>query len=48
MLQTREQLILHNKMIDEGKITTEQSKERVNELLLNTEKTITKNHGLNL
>lgn len=45
---TREQLILHNKMIDEGKITTEQSKERVNELLLNNEKTITKNHGLNL
>ena len=45
---TREQLILHNKMIDEGKITPEQSKERTNELLLNAEKTVHKNHGLNL
>ncbi len=45
---TREQLILHNKMIDEGKITPEQSKERTNELLLNGEKTVHKNHGLNL
>lgn len=44
----REQLILHNKMIDEGKITPEQSKDRVNELLLNAEKTVHKNHDLNL
>lgn len=35
-------------MIDEGKITPEQSKERTNELLLNAEKTVHKNHGLNL
>lgn len=35
-------------MIDEGKITPEQSKDRVNELLLNAEKTVHKNHDLNL
>ena len=39
--------VVHS-MIDEGKITPEQSKDRVNELLLNAEKTVHKNHDLNL
>lgn len=45
---TREQLILHNKMIDDGKITTEQSKERVNELLIAIKNDIKRGRGLEL
>lgn len=45
---TREHLILHNKLLSEGTISPQQSKDRVDELLLLVEKDLRKGQGLSL